>query len=416
MKITLGFLFALLLYSPVSAQDLPPDILADMYLLEATKALEDGDAQGAIRAFGKIEALDTETPPEFAYFYGKSLVENGATFNDLLKGQRLLKSYVIRIEKDSEHYTPTLELLSIVRAELEEAETERQRRAKLQAETERRAETERKRRAKAKRQVEKRLFDAIEAGKAEQVETFLADGIDVHARDDYGNTPLHKIARYSGGHWDGSKARTVTFEEALEVAKVLLGTGADIHTKNKHGGTPLHTLCDNSRPNPKIGKLFLAAGADIHAKDNVGQTPLHYIVVYRSSESAKILKILLDAGANMNVKNNYGYTPLHEASGAVHKIAGTIVSALESVKVLLAAGADVHTKDSHGRTPLHHAASQGLPDVVHVLLAAGTDINAKDNDGQTPLGANVSRARNPNNVHRGLTEAAEVLRAAGARH
>ena len=43
-----------------TAQDLPPDILADQYLLEATKAMEEGKPQKAIAAFQKIEALDIE--------------------------------------------------------------------------------------------------------------------------------------------------------------------------------------------------------------------------------------------------------------------------------------------------------------------------------------------------------------------
>ncbi len=133
MKTALTFLLALFLCGPTTAQDLPPDILADQYLLEATKALESGNPQAAIRAFEKIEALDTEPPPEFAYFYGKLLVENSTALDDLLKGQSLLKSYVISIERDSEHYTPTLELLSVVGAKLEKAEAEKQRRAKLEA-------------------------------------------------------------------------------------------------------------------------------------------------------------------------------------------------------------------------------------------------------------------------------------------
>ncbi len=49
------------------SQDLPDDILADQYLLEARKALESGEPQTARRAFEKIEALDTEPPLEF-YF------------------------------------------------------------------------------------------------------------------------------------------------------------------------------------------------------------------------------------------------------------------------------------------------------------------------------------------------------------
>ena len=112
-------------YGPAAAQDLPPGILADQYLLEATKALENGDPQGALRAFGKIEALDTEPPLDFLFFYGKLLVENSTALDDLLKGQSLLKQFVLNVEKDSEHYTPTLELLSVVGTKLEKAEAER---------------------------------------------------------------------------------------------------------------------------------------------------------------------------------------------------------------------------------------------------------------------------------------------------
>lgn len=122
MKTALTVLFVLFLCVPAAVQDLPPDILADQYLLEATKALENGDPQGALQAFGKIEALDTEPPLEFLFFYGKLLVENRASLDDLLKGQSLLKQFVLSIEKDSEHYTPTLELLSVVGTKLEKAE------------------------------------------------------------------------------------------------------------------------------------------------------------------------------------------------------------------------------------------------------------------------------------------------------
>ena len=51
------------------SQDLPDDILADQYLLEAKKALENGEPQTARRAFEKIEALDTEPPLEFFFFF-----------------------------------------------------------------------------------------------------------------------------------------------------------------------------------------------------------------------------------------------------------------------------------------------------------------------------------------------------------
>ena len=117
MNTALTFLLVLLLHVPALPQALPPEILADQYLLEASKALEKGDTQAALQAFGKIEALDTEPPPDFAFFYGKMLVEHGKLM-DFIKGQMLLKEFVVSAGRDSAHYTPALELLSEVRTKL----------------------------------------------------------------------------------------------------------------------------------------------------------------------------------------------------------------------------------------------------------------------------------------------------------
>ena len=106
------------------SQDLPPEILADLYLLEATEALENGEPQQAIRAIGKIEALDTDPPLEFLFFYGKILVEHGTAVDDFRKGQALLKQFILNIEKDADKYVPTLKLLSAAGKRIEKAERE----------------------------------------------------------------------------------------------------------------------------------------------------------------------------------------------------------------------------------------------------------------------------------------------------
>ena len=115
--VALGLLCA----SAAAAQDLPPDMLADQYLLEATEAMEQGEPQKADRAFKKIEALEIEPPPMFPYLYGKLLAEYGANVEALRKGQSLLKQFVISAGRDSEYYTSTLKLLSMVEAKVEEA-------------------------------------------------------------------------------------------------------------------------------------------------------------------------------------------------------------------------------------------------------------------------------------------------------
>ena len=85
------------------------------------------------------------------------MVENSASLDDLLKGQALLKEFVISVGRGSAHYTSALELLSEAGAKAEEmeakAEAERQRR-EAKAEYERR-EAERQRR-EAERVAERR--------------------------------------------------------------------------------------------------------------------------------------------------------------------------------------------------------------------------------------------------------------------
>ena len=121
MTIALPLLFVLFLCGPAGPQDLPPDMLADQYLLEATEALDQGELLKAERAFQKIEALAVEPPPTFAYFYGKLLAEHGVGPEVWRKGQALLKQFVLSAGRDSDYYTPTLKLLSMVEDKLEAA-------------------------------------------------------------------------------------------------------------------------------------------------------------------------------------------------------------------------------------------------------------------------------------------------------
>lgn len=121
MVIAKAFLLVLFLTGLALAQELPPDMLADLYLLEAVKAPESGDRQQALQ---KIEALDVEPPPLFAYLYGKLLVEQGAGAEAWRRGQALLTQFAIATGRDSEYYPPTLELLLAVAAKLAAAESQ----------------------------------------------------------------------------------------------------------------------------------------------------------------------------------------------------------------------------------------------------------------------------------------------------
>ena len=132
------FILSLCYCGMAVSQDLPDDILADQYLLEAKKALANGEPQTARRAFGKIEALDTEPPLEFFFYYGKLLVEYGTAEDDVRQGQALLKQYVVNIEKGSDQYMATLELLSVAGGKIEKDERRQTEEATRQAEAQER--------------------------------------------------------------------------------------------------------------------------------------------------------------------------------------------------------------------------------------------------------------------------------------
>ena len=344
-------------YGRTAAQDLPPEILADQYLLEAASALENEEWEKAIQALRKIEALDVDPPVEFYFTYGKVLVERGTKYDELRRGESLLKQYVLKITRGSEDYTPALKLLSSAAS-------------------------------KIKAYGYAPLHDAAIMGEPETVETLIAAGADVHAKAENGGTPLHfarsgdvvnaLIAAGADVHARGKNGATpLHLARSSDVVNALIAAGADVHAKRDYENTPLH----DARSGDAVEAL-IAAGADVHAKAENGGTPLHF------ARSGDVVEALIAAGADVHAKAENGGTPLHFARS------GDVVNAL------IAAGADVHAKRDYENTPLHDARSG---DVVEALIAAGADLEAKDNFGSLHKAAGMNR-----------TDVVEALIAAGA--
>ena len=122
MKTMPTFLLALFLLGPAAAQELPSEMLADKHLLEAVAAIENGNPQQALEIFEVIEALDVEAPAMFAWHYGRALVEHGTEPEAWRKGRSLLARFAIGAGRDSEHYSPALEMILAAEARLEAAE------------------------------------------------------------------------------------------------------------------------------------------------------------------------------------------------------------------------------------------------------------------------------------------------------
>ena len=78
----------------------------------------------------------------------------------------------------------------------------------------------------------------------------------------------------------------------------LIDQGADLHAKDNYGCTPLHLACVNGHA--EVVKALLEKGADVHAKDSHGMTPLHYACM---NGHAEVVKALLEKGADVHAKD-----------------------------------------------------------------------------------------------------------------
>lgn len=290
MRILIPLLLIVCFCGPAVAQDLPPDILADQYLLQVRSALAEGDTQTALEAFRQIEALDTVPPPEFAFFYGRFLVENGTALDDLLKGRSFLTSYVISIPRESERYVPSLELLSLAAEKLEAAEADRARREMVNPEI-----ATIVRQAPTTADQDTLLTYAVSREYSlDVVAELIARGAPINAADRWGYTPLHKV------RWS---------DQMVGVVSLLLDHGADIRALDSRGQSPLVRLAERARSFEdggrardalvRVAELLLRHGAHVDGESERANTPLTWAANYGHYE---MVELLIRAGANVNVQ------------------------------------------------------------------------------------------------------------------
>ena len=132
----------------------------------------------------------------------------------------------------------------------------------------------------------------------------VSKGVDVHAKDNYGKTPLHNAA----------------FTNNIEIVKYLVSKGANIHAKGNNGATPLNNAIRDVDSIMAYNRLIqtvaflVSKGADVNAKDSEGDTPLHSAAFFGHVD---IAKFLVSKGADVNAKNSAGETPLNDVRAGI---------------------------------------------------------------------------------------------------
>lgn len=188
------------------------------------------------------------------------------------------------------------------------------------------------------------MYSAASHGKKDVVELLIANGANINNDQ---SPPLY--GALEGGYKDialllikkganlNSSLRIAIVYGRADIVEFLIANGADVNAKNNNGDTALHYAVGNSKLD--IAKYLITHGADINVKDKGGYTPLHNAA---SEGKQEIARILIANGANVNAKSNTGYTPLHLAKE--HNYG-------EIARILIANGADESIRNNDGETP-----------------------------------------------------------------
>jgi ankyrin repeat protein len=100
-------------------------------------------------------------------------------------------------------------------------------------------------------------------------------GVDVNARDRYGNTPLHYAARL----------------KSTELIEMLLDAGAEIDPVNKDGLTPLRLMLLSKPVNLAAVELFLSRGANVNQRVEGGISVKEYAKIISHGDTAGLIAL-----------------------------------------------------------------------------------------------------------------------------
>lgn len=223
---------------------------------------------------------------------------------------------------------------------------------------------------------------------------------------------------------------------SIDAARVLLESGADVNQLSLYGWSPLLAATQNR--NYLMGKFLIENGADVNIANKGGWTNLYLATDNRNVEGGDYptrepdmdhldyIHMLLEEGANPNdrlVESTETRTVFTnqwlDEDGATAFLRASQSGDVPLMEMLLEYGADPHINTELGVTPLAAAAGIGWVEgvtnewstaqtfeAVRLLLSLGIDPNFQADTGRTALhGAG----------HKGATEVAQLLVAAGAR-
>jgi ankyrin repeat protein len=147
------------------------------------------------------------------------------------------------------------------------------------------------------------LCQAIVMGHAEFVKFSLENDANFHVKNKDGATLLHRAAGTTDAAWRGDAQ-----EARAEIARNLISRGLDPHATDKKGRTPLHYAVQSGQV--ELARLLLEKGLNPDEQDREGLTPLHLAA---QNDCYFSIEFLMTQRANINTPDNCGRTPLDHA-------------------------------------------------------------------------------------------------------
>ena len=184
---------------------------------------------------------------------------------------------------------------------------------------------------------------------------------------------LHAQWEMTSIHWCGGWCSDP------EILRLLLANGADINAPDEMGETGLHKLMWQYDTPKDLLEEFLKAGANVNIEDKEGQQPLYEVCSQGSEDGCRML---LEHGADVEHADTYGITAMHAAATN---------GSYDCEKLLIEWKASLTRTDKHSRTPFWHACSNGYRDSAKLIMDAaheqGCDeiVTMAADDGRTPL-------------------------------
>jgi len=218
-----------------------------------------------------------------------------------------------------------------------------------------------------------------------EIKKWLADGVDVNARNSDGSTPISMAVL--GGQ--------------TTAVKLLIEEGANVDSQNNDGHSSLHGAAFFGQL--AAAQLLIEAGADVNLRNDTGETPFDVATVRWTDEAKEIVEFIArlvqvkvdvaDVKAARPKVTELLLTHGGKSGADLPRLAGRDIwesaklGDLVALKQFLTEKEDLDGHDDKGITPLCWAAMAGQTDAMAMLIAAGADVNSLNRDGGTALHA-----------------------------